>query len=181
MRIKRRIAYWDLWLICMMGGVLTGTIWANLLSRELLGQIGFFDGLYQTGRIWDEGEKRQLWRYVIKQRLGEAGLGGLIAMTPFAAPGYLLLAFGGGFAVAAVISVFTLEKGSMGILYWLISVLPHGICYLVAAMVMTAAVSEKENLKKIRVWLAVGACVALGTFLEAWTGPELMKITGILW
>ena len=56
MRIKRRIAYWDLWLICMMGGVLTGTIWANLLSRELLGQIGFFDGLYQTGRIWDEGE-----------------------------------------------------------------------------------------------------------------------------
>ena len=178
MRIKRRISFWNLWLFCAMAGVLAGTIWANLLSGELLGQIGFFDGLYQTGRTWDEGERRQLWRYILRQRMGELGLAGLIAMTPAAIPGYLLLTFGTGFAMAAVISIFTLEKGSLGVLYWLVSVLPHGICYLTAAIVMTAAVNQRENLKKIRVWLVVGVCVGLGTFLEAWTGPALMRACG---
>ena len=33
----------------IMGGILAGTVWANLLGGELLTRIGYFDGIFQTG------------------------------------------------------------------------------------------------------------------------------------
>jgi len=175
MKKVKRISFWNLWAVLVMAGVLGGTVWANLLGRELLGQIGYFDGIYQTGKIMDNGEQWELWRYVLGQRAWEVCFGGLLAMTPFAVPGYLVLAFGAGFALAVMITMFTLEKGWMGIGYWLASVLPHGICYLVIWMILTEAVKEKQDMKKIRVWLFSGFLVTAGSFLETWANPWLLK------
>ena len=109
MKRMKRISFWNLWLVSIMGGILVGTIWANLLGGELLKQIGYFDGIFQTGKGLDRDARRQLWGYVVRQRLCEAGFGGLLAMTPVAAPGYLVLSFGTGMAIALVIAVFTLS------------------------------------------------------------------------
>ena len=117
MRKIRRVSFWNLWLLLFVGGVLGGTIWANLLGRELLEQIGYFDGIFQTGMKMNHEEQWQLCRYVLSQRVGEVCFGGMLAMTPLAVPGYLILSFGTGFGMAVVITVFTLEKGWLGIWY----------------------------------------------------------------
>ena len=114
MRRRGKISFWNLWFFSMGAGVIAGTIWANLLGGELLSQIGYFDGLYKSGQIIDEEERRLLWRYVLIQRLWEAGFGGLLAMTPLAAAGYLVLSFAAGFILAAFIAAFTLEKRGGG-------------------------------------------------------------------
>lgn len=160
--------------MAVMGGVLAGTIWANLLSGELLRQIGYFDGIYMAGEM-DRTQQRQLWLYVLKQRVCEAGFGGLLAMTPIAVPGYLILSFGAGVSVALIITVFTLEKGWMGLGYWLASVLPHGLCYGAVWMILTVAVKESQNLKKFRVWILIGVLVAGGSILEVWINPWVIK------
>lgn len=172
----KRVPSRNLWLMCIIGGVLAGTMWANLLSGELLGQIGYFDGIYQTERAYSGREQWQLWRYIIRQRLCEIGMGSLIAMTPFAVAGYFIGAFGAGFVLAVLITLFTLEKGWLGVLYWLASVLPHGFCYLTAWMILAAAVVEKQDLKKVRIWLFIGILVAAGSFLEAWVNPQILNV-----
>ena len=172
----KRVPSRNLWLMCIIGGVLAGTMWANLLSGELLGQIGYFDGIYQTERAYSGREQWQLWRYIIRQRLCEIGMGSLIAMTPLAVAGYFIGAFGAGFVLAVLITLFTLEKGWLGILYWLAYVLPHGFCYLTAWMILAAAVVEKQDLKKVRMWLFIGILVAAGSFLEAWVNPQILNV-----
>lgn len=174
-RIKKG-SFWNLWLLLVMSGVLTGTVWANLLGRELLEQIGYFDRIFQTGKKMDCKEQWRLWRYVLEQRGWEVCFGGLLAMTPLAVPGYLALSFGTGFTIAVVITVFTLEKGWMGIGCWLVSVLPHGLCYLLVWLLLAVAVREKRDLKKVRFWLLVGFLVTAGSFLEAWANPWLVQL-----
>lgn len=157
----------------IMGGILVGTVWANLLGRELLKQIGYFEGIYEAGRNLSSQEQRQLWRYVLRQRLLEAGFGGMLTMTPIAVPGYLLLSFGAGIAVALMITVFTLEKGWIGLGYWLGSVLPQGLCYLMVWVIFAAVVKEQEDLKKVRIWMLTAILVIGGSFLEVWVNPLL--------
>lgn len=165
----------NLWLFCVMGGVLAGTIWANLLSGELLGQVGYFDGIYRAKRADNGREQWRLWRYIVRQRLWEVGLGGLVAMTPVAVFGYLIGAFGAGFGLAALISLFTLEKGWLGIGCWLLSVLPQGVCYVGGWMLLVMTVIEGRSLKKLRVGLTVGILMAVGSALETWVNPMLWK------
>lgn len=159
----------------MAAGIFAGTIWANLPGRELLSQIGYFDGLYKSGQNMAEGERRQLWRYVLGQRLWEAGMGGLLAMTPLAAPGYLILSFGAGFVLAVIITMFTLEKGVAGILVWSASVFPHGLCYLGVWAVWVTAVKERREPDKAGVWLLAAFLAAIGSFLEVWVNPVLLR------
>lgn len=175
MRKIRRVSFWNLWLLLLVGGVFGGTIWANLLGRELLEQIGYFDGIFQTGMKMNREEQSQLCRYVLSQRVGEVCFGGMLAMTPLAVPGYLILSFGTGFGMAVVITVFTLEKGWLGIWYWIMSVIPHGLCYLAIWLLLSVAVKEKQDLKKFRFWLLVGILVIIGGFLEAWINPWLLE------
>ena len=61
--------------------------------------------------------------------------------------------------MAVVITVFTLEKGWLGIWYWIMSVIPHGLCYLAIWLLLSAAVKEKQDLKRVRFWLLVGILV----------------------
>lgn len=175
MKRLRRISFWNLWLLCVTGGILTGTLWANLLGGELLKQIGYFDGIWQSGREIKPEEQRQLWNYVLRQRLQEAGIAGLVAMTPLAQTAYLILAFGLGAGLAVSITVFTLEQGWMGMGYWLASVFPHGLCYGAVWMILTAAVKERQDLRKVKIWIVTGILVAAGSALEAWMNPWLLK------
>lgn len=167
----------------IMAGILAGTIWANLLGGELLEQIGYFDGIFRTGEVLSREEQRLLWGYVLRQRLCEVGFGGLLAMTSVAVPGYLALSFGAGCVMALSIAVFTLEKGWLGLGYWFGSVLPHGLCYLTVWVIFAAAVKERQDLKKIRIWLLTGALALGGCFLEVWVNPWMVEkvFTGALW
>ncbi len=159
----------------MAAGIFAGTIWANLLGGELLGQIGYFDGIFKSGQGMDEEERRRLWKYVLGQRLWETGLGGLLAMTPLAAAGYMLLSFGAGFVLAAIIVVFTLEKGVGGILFWLLSVFPHGLCYLGIWAIWVTAAKERKEPGRVSVWLLAAFLAAAGSFLEVWVNPILLS------
>ncbi|MCI8838647.1 MAG: hypothetical protein HFG74_11420 [Hungatella sp.] len=175
MKRWRRIPFRNFWLISVMGGILAGTIGANLLSGELLKQIGYFDGIFYAGREMNGEEQKQLWLYVLRQRAWEAGFGGLLAMTPAAAAAYLVLAFAAGAAAAMVITVFTLEKGWMGLGYWLASVLPHGLCYGAVWVIWAAAVMERQDIRKFKIWILAGLLVTGGSLLEVWVNPWLLK------
>lgn len=174
MRRRGRISFWNLWFLSAAAGIFAGTIWANLLGGELLSQIGYFDGIYKSGQGMDDEERRRLWRYVLGQRLWEAGFGGLLAMTPLAAAGYLTLSFGAGFVLASIITIFTLEKGVAGILFWLASVFPHGLCYLGVWAIWLTAVKDRKEPGKVRVWVLVGILAAGGSLLEVWVNPKLL-------
>lgn len=171
-----RIPFRNFWLISVMGGILAGTIGANLLSGELLKQIGYFDGIIYARQELSREEQKLLWLYVLRQRMWEAGFGGLLAMTPAAVPVYLLLSFAAGAAMAMVITVFTLEKGWMGLAYWLASVLPHGLCYGAVWVIWAAAVKERQDIRKFKIWILAGLLVAGGSVLEVWVNPWLLKI-----
>ena len=86
---------------------------ANLLSRELLEQIGLLE-------YWEmEDHSRDMaWRdvltAVLKHRGLQLGLGCLIGMTPLAVSVYTGLALAAGAAVAVLISVCTLYGGWLG-------------------------------------------------------------------
>ena len=160
MKRWRRIPFRNFWLISVMGGILAGTIGANLLIGELLKQIGYFDGIFYAGREMNGEEQKQLWLYVLRQRAWEAGFGGLLAMTPAAAAAYLVLAFAAGW---------------MGLGYWLASVLPHGLCYGAVWMIWAAAVMERQDIRKFKIWILAGLLVTGGSLLEVWVNPWLLK------
>ena len=47
--------------------------------------------------------------------------------------------------------------------------------YVCHSLLLSAAVKEKQDLKRVRFWLLVGILVTIGGFLEAWANPWLLE------
>ncbi len=167
MKRKRQISYMDLLLLCFLAGSMGGCAAANLLSRELLGQIGYFDSIYRLQVSVNRKDRGRLWCCILRQRAMEFGIGCLAGLTPFASMAFCFFAAAGGFGFALQISVFTLQKGWLGLFYFLAAVLPHWIFYMLVWVIL--AMGVKKGLGKLRlpVWLLLAAAVIAGTLSEA--------------
>ena len=120
---------------------------ANLLSGELRTQLGCFEAVGGGGYSLGMEEKKQLWRYVLRKRLMEFGIGGLAGMTPLAAWIFGGISFVGGFGCSLMISMFTLYDGWMGIFSFSRLVLPQWIFYFTVWVIL--AVGVENGLEKM--------------------------------
>lgn len=176
MRKLRALSFWNVWLFCLMGGIVTGSLLANLLGRELLIQVGYFDALMQSSSQQPAQEQWHLFLYILRQRMIQAGLAVLVGITLWAAAGYCMIAFGVGFVQAVVISMFSMQKGYLGLFYYLVTVLPQGLCYLAVWIVLTEGVQEGLTSMKLRFWAVVIILVVTGSALECWMNPGFLKL-----
>ncbi|MBS5063273.1 MAG: stage II sporulation protein M [Hungatella hathewayi] len=174
MKNRVTITYQDRLLICFLAGVLGGTIIANLLGGEMKQQIGYFDTLFlaEQGLNW-EG-KRQMWLYVLRQR-GLEFLGGwLLSVTVFSIPGFYVLSLMAGGSIAVVLSVITVQKGVMGLVFYLASVMPHALCYIPIALILASWAGEEHHLLRPLGLSLLVLLLVVGTASEAWLSPVLL-------
>lgn len=159
-------SFTDMLFLLFAAGSIIGCVTANLLSGELLKQIGYFNSVYQWEQAMGAEERGRFWRYAVKRRFGEVGIGALIGMTPMAK-----WAFGGismvfGFNSGLLISIFTLESGWSGIFFFLRSVMPQWILYGLSWVILAAGCENGLEKIKIRVWLLFVLLILAGTLLE---------------
>ena len=105
--------YPDNLLLCFLGGAAGGTVIANLLSKELQSQIGYFDGWFSGGKILSGAQKVQMYWYVLRQRELEFLMAWFLTMTVFSRQGFCCLAAWTGGISAITISIFTSQLGIM--------------------------------------------------------------------
>lgn len=164
----------DILFLLFLAGNICGCVTANLLGRELLKQIGYFDSVYRFSTEMGFKEKAEFWCYVLKRRIMEFGIGSLVGMTPFALPAFAGLAAFFGFGCGLLISVFTLQHGWLGIGLFLRSVLPHWLFYMVVWTGL--AMGAKDGLDKMKAhgWLFLVLVILAGSIAEAFINPFLL-------
>lgn len=165
MRRGRNFSYMERVMMLFLVGSIAGSIIANLLSAELLEQIGSFDFMMSPKTVVPE-KRKELWIQLGKRRMTQLGLGCLIGMTPLAMTAYAGLALMAGCALACLVVICTLYGGWMGIWLALKAVLPQGMCYLVVGSVLAAGAEQGIQNMKRRVWLLLAVLTALGSILE---------------
>ena len=175
MKRIRGITYLDGLLLLFMAGSAAGCMIANLLSGELLRQLGYFDLTYTDMQTLDAGEKNQLWLYTLKRRMSQLALGGLIGMTPFARAAFFVLAFSTGFGCSVMISTCTLLNGWQGLTQFLRAVLPQGLPYMAVICLMAAASEQGLEKMKVKVWLLLALLTLLGTWLESGISLQILQ------
>ncbi|MEG2350268.1 MAG: stage II sporulation protein M [Hungatella sp.] len=172
----RRNSYEDRLFFCFLGGILGGTVLANLLSGELRNQIGYFDALFltETPLTWEE--KQRLCGFVFRQRLLETALAWLIGLTVMAAPVFHLLTFCMGGSMAVLISVITFEKGVFGLPFYVATMLPQIVPYMVLFLVLASWAGETSHPIRPRASMLLLALVAMGAVFEVYLNPYFLKI-----
>ena len=157
MRKLRLGSFPDLLFLLFAAGSIIGCVTANLLSKELLKQIGYFDSIYQ----WESSMGREE-----RRRFLEVGTGALVGMTPLARGAFGGIAMAFGFGLGLLISTFTLERGWMGIFLFLKSVMPQWIFYGLGWVILAAGCDNGLEKAKLRMWLLLVMAVLAGTLLE---------------
>ncbi|MCI8725231.1 MAG: DUF2460 domain-containing protein [Hungatella sp.] len=166
MRKLRLGSFPDLLFLLFAAGSIIGCVTANLLSKELLKQIGYFDSIYQWESSMGREERRQFWSYTARRRFLEVGTGALVGMTPLARGAFGGIAMAFGFGLGLLISTFTLERGWMGIFLFLKSVMPQWIFYGLGWVILAAGCDNGLEKAKLRMWLLLVMAVLAGTLLE---------------
>lgn len=174
MKRSLKISYHDRLLFCFIAGVIGGTVTANLLSGELQSQIGYFNTLFLSGQSLGGREQQELWYFVVKQRLLEVSGAWLVGLTVFSALGYYILAVLAGGSVALVLSVITVQKGMMGLPFYLATIVPQVFCYLPVCLVLAVwAGEDSRNIHLAGMGILVGLTVA-GAVLEVYLNPLVL-------
>ncbi len=156
----------DMLLLLFAAGSIIGCVSANLLSGELLKQIGYFDAVYQWENSMGMAKKGMFWKYTMKRRFLEMGMGALLGMTPLVKWAYGGIALMLGFNSGLLISTFTLERGWMGLFLFLRSVMPQWLFYGFGWVVLAAGSENGLERMKVRVWLLLALLVFTGTLAE---------------
>lgn len=175
MKNRVTITYQDRLLFCFLAGILGGTVIANLLGGELKQQIGYFDTLFLAEQALDMEGKRQMWFYVLRQR-GLEFLGGwLLSVTVFSIPGFYVLSMMAGGSIAVVLSVITVQKGLMGLIFYLATVMPHALCYVPVALILASWAGEEHHQLRPVGLVMLALLLVVGTASEAWLSPVFVN------
>lgn len=174
MKNKFTIPYKDRLMICFVAGILGGTIVANLLSGELKQQIGYFDTLFLSEQSLTMAEKKQMWFYVLRQRSLEMLGAWLLSLTVFSAVGFYGLAAVTGGGIGVVLSVITMQKGLMGLVFYLGTIFPHGMCYIPIGLILASWAGEERHQIRVPATLLLALLLVVGTVAEAWLSPMIV-------
>ncbi len=168
-----KLTYSMVLLCCLFCGAAAGTVLTNCLGRELIGQLGYISIELKNGLSMSQ--RRALWGFVARQRLAEFGLAALAGMTPFAAGCFAFLSFTAGVCCGLAVSVITLEKGVMGLPYYLLSLFPQGVLYLPVWAFMAVRAEKGLDRLRLRTWIFLTVLAGAGTLLEAYINPLFLR------
>lgn len=176
MKNKLLVTYQDRLLIFFVAGILGGTIIANLLSGDIKQQIGYFDTLFLSEQALTMEEKKQMWYYVLRQRSLEMLGAWLLSLTVFSAAGFYSLAALVGGSIGVVLSVITVQKGLMGLIFYLGTILPHGLFYIPIWLILASWAGEDKHPVRIPAILLLTVLLVMGTAGEAWLSPIIVSL-----
>lgn len=176
MKRSIRIPYQERLLFCFLGGVIVGTVIANLLSSELRSQVGYFDALFLSGGVLNAAERKRLWIYVLRQRLLEVTGAWLVSLTTFASAGFQCLIALAGAGVGITVSVITLQKGMLGLPFYLATILPQWLFYIPVWLVLARWAGEDSRFIRWKAMVVLLALILLGTMSEVAINPFLTGI-----
>lgn len=115
---------------CFFAGIVLGTVWVNLMAKEIQAQLGSFGQASLAGGARLSMPQMGAVLPVLFKRWMAAGILWLIGMTAFAVPGFLAVAAFGGFSMSSVISLMTVQNGLLGLPVYLLSVFPQALFYV---------------------------------------------------
>lgn len=162
--------------LCFFAGIFAGTIWVNLMTSKMQGQLGVFglDALLQNPDRTPFSPDRII--PVLMNREAVAVFLWLVGMTVFALPGLSLAAVYGGFSMAAVISLMTAQAGLFGLPVYLLSVFPQALLYVPVIVLLFFWGLEPMKKTHMAGFIVLIFTVALGTVLETCISPHFMGL-----
>lgn len=172
---KSSISYQNRLLLFFIAGILGGTITANLLSEELKQQIGYFDTLFLSEQALNMAQKQQMWLFVLRQRCMELLGAWLLSLTVFSAVGFCGAAALVGGSVGVVLSVITAQKGLLGLVFYLGTILPQALFYIPIGLILASWAGEEKHPIRIPAILLLSLLLVVGTAAEAWLSPIVVS------
>lgn len=166
----------DRYLFCFFLGLIAGTIIVNFFYSSFANEAGYYLSLLDKNINLNHQESVSLFEQICRQRLIEAGIAWLIGMTVYAVPLFFLLTTGIGFSMGFILSVFTIQKGLLGLPVFLMTIFPQSLFYLPIGVILFLWGEDKERRFRIPAFLLLLLLVVLGSALEAWVNPLFLKI-----
>ncbi|GLC80384.1 stage II sporulation protein M [Lacrimispora brassicae] len=174
--LERNLKAEDRCLLCFFAGLIAGTVIANFWYPSFMEEAAYYLGLLDRNVNLDKGERLQLFYQVLRQRGIEVWIAWLIGLTAYAVPLFCLLTAGIGFSMGFVLSVITVQKGLMGLLVFLMTVMPQGLCYLPLWSILLLWGMQKGRQFRVPAFLLLLFLAALGSACEAWLNPFFLKM-----
>lgn len=161
------------WILAAFGlGIVLGTAAVNLAGSGFREQAG----MLLTGSLTAGGERRlELLRAAAFQRLGETAVLWGVGLMAAARLACCVLAVYGGFSVSVILSMFTWEKGVMGLPFYLASVLPQAVFYIPVWLFLAGSAGRRGRIP-VKYVLSGLAFLAVGIFCEAMVCPWLFRL-----
>lgn len=161
----------NLFLCCFFSGLLAGTAAANLLYPFMSGEAGYYLELLDGSFRLREEERLSLFWQILRQRLSEAGIAWLMGMTAYAVPFFCLASAALGLSAGLLLSVITVQKGILGLPFFLMTLFPQILCYLPLWGLLFLWVMNKQRRLSIPALFILALLAALGSACEAWLNP----------
>ncbi len=176
---KIRISYGDGLLISFLVGIIAGTILLNIASSEMKAGLSAFP--FSAGGVTKITDPKAvsadtgLFLHLLKRRLLAVFIGWLIGMTPYGMPCFLGIFTYAGLTMGVTLSVFTWQRGLTGLLYFLLSVLPHSLFYGLVWFGLAAFAKKDGTSPKLFLVFCLFLLCITGVAAECWIFPVLWK------
>ena len=163
------------WLLgAFAAGIVLGTAAVNLAGNGFRERAGEFEAFLAGSLAAGGGQGWELLKAVAVQRLGETALLWALGRTAAARICCCGLAAYLGISVSAVLAVFTLENGMMGLPLYLASVLPQGLCYIPVWLFLAGSAGSHGRMP-VRYVLAGAAILGAGICCECFVSPWIFR------
>lgn len=172
----KRFVYQDILLCFFIAGVAAGTVMANLLSKEVISQGGYFGTVFPNAALSGWQADMEFLFYIGRQRLLEMAFALLMAMTVYSFPCFCLMAAYYGFLPGIVLTILTCQKGLLGLPYYVVTIFPQCIVYLAVWYVLAMWACERSHKLRPASVLGLLVLVLVGILLEWFVNPYLIKI-----
>lgn len=166
--------------IFIFGGIVLGTLYANLSVKYNAGYVDTFgsDYLALYGEVTVDGFK--LWQYVCRTRIRDFGLLCIIGFTAICKPAFIFYLVYIGISAGAFISYAVMRYNMGGVAIYLLSVFPQYILYIVSVGLLIKLLYNKNpnapSTKNVWIVIAAAAVIMLvGTYLEAYINPYILR------
>lgn len=185
----RRITERQLIFAVFCGGVLLGTLLANLMPKlylpiaaDLLGELDIL--LKGTSSAYSG-----YFGYLLGVRLVPVVVLWICLLTPYGGEGLCVAAFWYGGCCGAVVSGAVLIYGIGGLLLFLASVFPQYMLYVLIFLQLIAKYELKKNSRHGQAWLLSGEIGFLllvavlflaGVLLEAYLNPLILRLAFLM-
>lgn len=172
--MMKRISYWDWLLLCFAAGIMCGTLVINLWKPAGFAGLGslFLELAGKNG----SGDRSELLFLVARQRIGSTAVMLLLSLTAWSGAWFYFLAFYAGLADSVILSVITSQKGLLGLPYYLATLFPHYLFYLVIWMILAAWAAKNGHRVRAGAILGIGVLLMAGIIAEVVLNPVILGL-----